>query len=54
MGPGIRPDLCRIRVGARYAIVVMLFDLSVWMDQNEKELKRARENMDPLQTGENM
>jgi len=24
------------------------------MDQNDKELKRARENMDPLQTGENM
>ena len=30
------------------------FWLSVRIDQNEKEMKRARENMDPLQTGENM
>ena len=30
------------------------FLLSVWIDQNKKELKREKENMDPLQTGENM
>ena len=30
------------------------FLLCVWMDQNDKELKRARENKNPLQTGENI
>ena len=30
------------------------FWLGEWMDQNDKELKREKENMDPLQTDENM
>ena len=30
------------------------FDSIIWMDQKDKELKRARMNMNPFQTGENI
>ena len=30
------------------------FNLDIWTDQTDEELKRAKKNLDPLQTAENI